>query len=107
MAASNAAEALAIADGGADFDLLFSDAVMPGRLNGKQLAERMRLRRPSLRVLFTSGYTDHTIIRDGRIMRDVFFLSKPYRRPQLAWRVRRSLAAPPVSFVGPSHPKSA
>jgi CheY-like chemotaxis protein len=107
IAASNAAEALAIADGGAEFDLLFTDVVMPGRMNGKQLAERMRLRRPSLRVLFTSGYTDHTIIRDGRIMRDVFFLSKPYRRPQLARMVRRSLDAPPVAFVHPSQPKSA
>jgi CheY-like chemotaxis protein len=107
IAASNAAEALAIADGGADFDLLFTDVVMPGRMNGKQLAERMRLRRPSLRVLFTSGYTDHTIIRDGRIMRDVFFLSKPYRRPQLARMLRRSLDAPPVAFAHPSQPKSA
>jgi PAS domain S-box-containing protein len=106
MAASNAAEALAIADGGAEFDLLFTDVVMPGRMNGKQLAERMRLRRPSLKVLFTSGYTDHTIIRDGRIVRDVFFLSKPYRRPQLARMVRRSLDAPPVAFVIPSQPKS-
>jgi PAS domain S-box-containing protein len=101
IAASNAAEALAIADGGAEFDLLFTDIVMPGRINGKQLAERMRLRRPSLRVVFTSGYTDHTIIRDGRIMRDVFFLPKPYRRPQLARMVRRSLDAPPVAFVPP------
>jgi PAS domain S-box-containing protein len=99
MGASNAAEALAIADGGAEFDLLFTDIVMPGRMNGKQLAERMRLRRPALRVLFTSGYTDHTIIRDGRIVRDVFFLPKPYRRPQLARMVRRSLDAPPVAFV--------
>jgi PAS domain S-box-containing protein len=107
IAASNAAEALAIADGGAEFDLLFTDVVMPGRMNGKQLAERMRLRRPALRVLFTSGYTDHTIIRDGRIMRDVFFLSKPYRRPQLARMVRRSLDAPPVAFILPSQPKSA
>jgi PAS domain S-box-containing protein len=106
IAASNAAEALAIADGGAEFDLLFTDVVMPGRMNGKQLAERMRLRRPSLRVLFTSGYTDHTIIRDGRIVRDVFFLSKPYRRPQLARMVRRSLDAAAVAFVLPTQSKS-
>jgi len=106
IAASNAAEALAIADGGAEFDLLFTDVVMPGKMNGKQLAERMRLRRPSLRVLFTSGYTDDTIIRDGRILRDVFFLSKPYRRPRLARMVRRSLDAPPVAFVH-GQPKTA
>jgi hypothetical protein len=40
-------------------------------------------------------------------MRDVFFLSKPYRRPQLARMVRRSLDAPPVAFIVPSQPKSA
>jgi PAS domain S-box-containing protein len=96
ITASNAAEALAIADGGAEFDLLFTDIVMPGKMNGKQLAERMRLRWPSLRVLLTSGYTDHSIIRDGRLVPDVFFLPKPYRRPQLARMLRRCLDAPVV-----------
>ena len=96
ITASNAAEALAIADGGAEFDLLFTDIVMPGKMNGKQLAERMRLRWPSLRVLLTSGYTDHTIIRDGRLVPDFFFLPKPYRRPQLARMLRRCLDAPVV-----------
>ncbi len=94
--ASNAAEALAIADGGAEFDLLFTDIVMPGKMNGKQLAERMRLRWPALKVLLTSGYTDHTIIRDGRLVPDFFFLPKPYRRPQLARMLRRCLDAPVV-----------
>jgi CheY-like chemotaxis protein len=96
ITASNAAEALAIADGGAEFDLLFTDIVMQGKMNGKQLAERMRLRWPSLRVLLTSGYTDHTIIRDGRLVPDFFFLPKPYRRPQLARMLRRCLDAPVV-----------
>src|SRR6266566_4074204 len=101
IAASNAAEALAIADGGAEFDLLFTDIVMPGKMNGKQLAERMRLRWPSLRVLLTSGYTDHTIIRDGRLVPDFFFLPKPYRRPQLARMLRRCLDAPIVVATSP------
>ncbi len=96
ITASNAAEALAIVDGGAEFDLLFTDIVMRGKMNGKQLAERMRLRWPSLRVLLTSGYTDHTIIRDGRLVPDFFFLPKPYRRPQLARMLRRCLDAPVV-----------
>jgi PAS domain S-box-containing protein len=100
MTASNAAEALAIADGGAEFDLLFTDIVMPGKMNGKQLAERMRLRWPSLKVLLTSGYTDHTIVRDGRLVPDLFFLPKPYRRPQLARMLRRCLDAP-VIVPGP------
>jgi len=96
ITASNAAEALAIVDGGAEFDLLFTDIVMRGKMNGKQLAERMRLRWPSLRVLLTSGYTDHTIIRDGRLVPDFFFLPKPYRKPQLARMLRRCLDAPVV-----------
>jgi PAS domain S-box-containing protein len=105
ITASNAAEALAIADGGAEFDLLFTDIVMPGKMNGKQLAERMRLRWPALRVLLTSGYTDHTIIRDGRLVPDFFFLPKPYRRPQLARMMRRCLDAPVVVSSQSSNPE--
>jgi RNase adaptor protein for sRNA GlmZ degradation len=55
-------------------------------------------------VLLTSGYTDHSIIRDGRLVPDVFFLPKPYRRPQLARMLRRCLDAP---VVVPSQPRSA
>jgi CheY-like chemotaxis protein len=102
IAASNAAEALAIAEAGAEFDLLFTDIVMPGKMNGQQLAEQITLQRPSLRVLFTSGYTNNTIVRHGRLVPDVLLLTKPYRRAELARMLRLSLDAPVA--VPPSQP---
>jgi PAS domain S-box-containing protein len=91
LVASNAAEALAIADTGAEFDLLFTDIVMPGKLNGRQLAEAMALQRSSLRVLFTSGYTYHALTRHGRVAPDIRLLVKPYRRAELARMLRLCL----------------
>ena len=91
LVASNAAEALAIADAGAAFDLLFTDIVMPGKLNGRQLAEAMAAQRPSLKVLFTSGYTYDALSRHGRVSSDIRLLVKPYRRAELARMLRLCL----------------
>jgi CheY-like chemotaxis protein len=91
LVASNAAEALAIADAGAGFDLLFTDIVMPGKMNGRHLAEAMGLRRPSLKVLFTSGYTYGALAQHGRVAAGVRLLVKPYRRAELARMLRLSL----------------
>ena len=91
LVASNAAEALAIVDTGAEFDLLFTDIVMPGKLNGRQLAEVMAAQRPSLKVLFTSGYTYDALIRHGRLSSDIPLLVKPYRRAELARMLRLCL----------------
>ena len=66
ISAANADEALAIVAQGAAFDLLFTDIVMPGSMNGRQLAETMMAGRPSLRVLFTSGYSDGALPLQGR-----------------------------------------
>ena len=57
LAAGNASEALTIIDNGEEIDLLFTDVVMPGSINGRQLAIEALNRRPSLKVLYTSGYT--------------------------------------------------
>jgi CheY-like chemotaxis protein len=75
----------------ADIDLLFTDVVMPGGLNGRQLADAARRDRPDLRVLFTSGYTENAIVHHGRLDRGVHLLSKPYRRQELASKLRRVL----------------
>ena len=91
LVASNAAEALAIADAGVEFDLLFTDIVMPGKLNGGQLADTMALLRPGLRVLFTSGYTYDALSRHGRLSSDIRLLVKPYRRSELARLLRLCL----------------
>ena len=89
--AANADEALAIVGQGAAFDLLFTDIVMPGSMNGRQLAETMMAGRPSLRVLFTSGYSDGALPLQGRAGHGIPLLTKPYRRAELARMLRRCL----------------
>jgi PAS domain S-box-containing protein len=91
LTARNAAEALAIADSGESFDLLFTDVIMPGDMNGRQLAEEMAKRRAPLKVLFTSGYTENAIIHHGRLDPGVHLLAKPYRTSDLAGMVRRAI----------------
>ncbi|MGB8401904.1 PAS domain S-box protein [Bradyrhizobium sp.] len=91
ISTSGAAEALAVVEAGTAFDLLFSDIVMPGILNGRQLADRIAEQRPTLRVLFSSGYTDGAIPSQGRAGRDMPLLTKPYRRAELARALRHCL----------------
>ena len=73
------------------FDLLFTDVVMPGGTNGRELARAVRAQRPQVRVLFTSGYTENAIMHHGRLDPGVHLLSKPYRRQALAEKVRQVL----------------
>jgi PAS domain S-box-containing protein len=93
LAATNAAEALALIDGDAPIDLLFTDVVMPGTINGRQLADEARRRRPGLKVLFTSGYAENAIVHHGRLDPGVLLLAKPYRKQQLAQMIRIALRA--------------
>ncbi|MDA9501113.1 ATP-binding protein [Bradyrhizobium sp. CCBAU 11357] len=95
LAASDGASALALVDQGAKFDLLFTDIIMPGGMNGHELAEAVRLRRPGVRVLYTSGYTDNTIVHDGHLDPGVALLFKPYRKAELAQKIREALAGEP------------
>ncbi|HEX6635585.1 MAG TPA: PAS domain-containing protein, partial [Usitatibacter sp.] len=91
MEAGTAAEALAILRGGAHVDLLFTDVVMPG-MGGPDLAREARALRPSLKVLFVSGYTGDAMADPERFPAGVQLLHKPYRRPDLARKVRAALA---------------
>ena len=86
-------EALALLDGTDSFDLLFTDVVMPGGMNGRQLADEATRRRPGLPVLFTSGYTEMAISREGALPAGTCLLSKPYRRADLARTLRTLLNA--------------
>ncbi|MGH6726826.1 MAG: PAS domain S-box protein [Pseudolabrys sp.] len=94
LSAANAVEALAIVDSDAAFDLLFTDVIMPGKMNGPHLAKEIAKRRSQLKVLFTSGYTENAIIHHGRLDRGVLLLAKPYRKEDLARMLRRALAGP-------------
>ncbi len=71
-------------------DLLFTDVVMPG-MTGRVVAERLAERLPSLRILFTSGYSGDVIGEDGLLAKGVEFIQKPYRPEELARRIRAAL----------------
>jgi PAS domain S-box-containing protein len=92
-AVSNGAEALAAVRAGQAFDLLFTDVIMPGGLNGRELASEVARLRPATKVLFTSGYTDNAILEHGRLDQGALLLTKPYRRSELAQMVHTALRA--------------
>lgn len=93
LAAANAAEALVVIDSSQKIDLLFTDMIMPGSMNGRQLADAALQRRASLKILFTSGYSNEVIIHHGHLDAGVLLLAKPYRKSDLARMIRAALAA--------------
>jgi PAS domain S-box-containing protein len=104
IAAENAAEALRFVERGLTFDLLFTDIVMPGSMDGAELARAVRGLRPSVKVLFTSGYTDKAIVGEGGLRTGVLLLHKPYRRGELARMIRAALRT--ESLSGPDVPSA-
>jgi CheY-like chemotaxis protein len=105
--AGDAASALAIIENGESFDLLFTDVVMPGPLRSTELVDRARALLPGMGVLYTSGYAENAIVHGGRLDPGVTLLSKPYRREQLATKVRQILdrrpaAAPAAAASAPT-----
>jgi signal transduction histidine kinase/CheY-like chemotaxis protein len=93
--AENSARALELCEALPHVDLLLTDMVMPG-LNGTELASAIRARRPELRVLFMSAYSDDALIEQGRIQAGVPILEKPFEPDELARRVRAVLDATPA-----------
>jgi PAS domain S-box-containing protein len=89
--ASDGREALALLQGGARPDLLFTDVVMPGGISGWDLAQQARALVPGLLVLFTSGYPSESLTSRGALSADEMIVSKPYRLAELAKRVREAL----------------
>jgi PAS domain S-box-containing protein len=91
LAAATGAEALAILRERDDIVLLFTDIVMPGGMSGRELVDVAQRERPGLKVLYTSGYTDNAIVHHGRLDPGVHLLTKPYRRADLARKIRELL----------------
>jgi PAS domain S-box-containing protein len=90
VSASSGERALELLDGDKKIDLLFTDVIMPGGMNGLQLAERVRERRPETPILITTGYMEELPSPTGRTQ-PLDVLSKPYRQEELLSRVRAIL----------------
>ncbi|WP_159009340.1 CHASE3 domain-containing protein [Bradyrhizobium sp. S69] len=91
IAAADSRTAMALVENGEPFDLLFTDVILSGGMTGRQLAEAVAKHRPGLKVLYTSGYTDNSIVHHGRLDHGVLLLTKPYRKAQLAQMIRQAL----------------
>ncbi len=92
LKAVDASNALSVIDSGIPIDILFTDVVMPGKLKSPELARMARERLPGIAVLFTSGYTENSIVHGGKLDAGVELLSKPYTREALARRLRHVVA---------------
>ncbi|MDB5526732.1 MAG: hypothetical protein JWM58_4495 [Rhizobium sp.] len=91
LKAHDAASALNVIESGVAVDLLFTDVVMPGPMKSADVARKAKERLPNIAVLFTSGYTENSIVHGGRLDPGVELLSKPYSRETLARKIRHLL----------------
>ncbi len=91
LEAGNGTEALALAERhSGPIHLLLTDVIMP-QMNGRELSERLKARRPGLKVLFMSGYTDDAVLRHGVVTEDLPFIQKPFTPSALAGKLRTVL----------------
>ena len=92
LKAVDATSGLSVIESGIPIDMLFTDVVMPGTLKSPELARKARERLPDIAVLFTSGYTENSIVHGGKLDAGVELLSKPYTREALARKFEQVLA---------------
>jgi signal transduction histidine kinase len=80
--------ALSVLHEGEVFEILLTDVVLPGGLNGKQVADAAALHLPSIKIVYMSGYTENSIVHHGRLDPGITFLSKPFRLSELDEKLR-------------------
>jgi CheY-like chemotaxis protein len=88
---SDAWSAIQLVEDGEPFDLLFTDVVLPKGLSGVELALRVKERRPEMKIMLTSGYSEEVFEAHGRPDGPTQLLRKPYRIADLAEAVRNAL----------------
>jgi PAS domain S-box-containing protein len=93
LEAESGADALALLEAGEAVDLVLTDVVMPGQIDGWKLAQSVWARWPGTRVLLTSGYSDNILVRHAALDERTQVLSKPYRRSELSQKLRALLDA--------------
>ncbi|WOD15267.1 response regulator [Paraburkholderia kirstenboschensis] len=103
LTASSGDAALEFIHSDVPIDLLFTDVVMPGKIKSVELARRAAARSPAVPTLFTSGYTRDEIVHHGKLDAGITLLSKPYRRDDLARKLRSVLRASAGPVAGAAH----
>jgi signal transduction histidine kinase/CheY-like chemotaxis protein len=91
LTAADGPAALALLDKAPSVQLLFTDIGLPGPMNGRQLSDAARRRRPALKVLFTTGYARNAIVHHGRLDPEVQLITKPFSYSDLARKIRAVL----------------
>ncbi|HXW00652.1 MAG TPA: ATP-binding protein, partial [Anaerolineae bacterium] len=100
VAASHGEEALQLCERHeGPIHMLLTDVIMPHGMSGRQLAERLALLRPEMKILYMSGYTDNAIVHHGVLDADVNFLQKPFATDALVSKVRQALDTPQSKLV--------
>jgi CheY-like chemotaxis protein len=93
LVAENADEAIRLFDANASIDVLLTDVVMPGA-SGPELTRQLVERRPALKVIYMSGYTEDAIVRHGVLNPGIAFLHKPFTSEGLGRKIREVLDRP-------------
>jgi len=93
LEAATAHAALRLLEQHAEIDLLFTDVGLPGGMNGRQLADEARKRRPDLKILFTTGYARNAIVHEGRLDPGVQLVTKPFTYAAVGAKLRDILDA--------------
>ncbi|MGB8275318.1 MAG: PAS domain S-box protein [Alphaproteobacteria bacterium] len=94
LTAEHGRAAMRVVDGTDNMHLLLTDVVLPEGLSGSDLAKWVKQRRPETKILFTSGYTENSIVHHGRLDEGVQLLAKPFTKQALAKKVRYVLDTP-------------
>lgn len=92
LEAEDGASALRLLDTRNDIDMLITDVGLPNGMNGRQLAEAVRARRPELPVLFVTGYAENAVLNHGHLERGMQVMTKPFSSSSLARRVSELIA---------------
>jgi CheY-like chemotaxis protein len=85
---ADAASGLQILESDVNIDLLITDVGLPGGMNGKEMADLARVKRPKLKVLFITGYAENAAITNGHLDPRMEVMSKPFSMDKLATRIR-------------------
>jgi CheY-like chemotaxis protein len=91
--AADSVTGLKLLESNTRIDLLVTDVGLPGGMNGRQMADAARVRRPDLKVLFVTGYAENAVLGNGRLDHGMGILTKPFSVEALAERVRSMIKA--------------